>query len=374
MNKSSQLDADLAHFQRELSHIDEGRIRAIQNQRNRRDSADTHYSLTRLLNALSEDRVKHAAPYEAECSERIAGEVGRQPRPGFCFVPVSQGQRDLTAGIAGAGGYLVGTEVAPGDVFANFLFASSVYIRQGVTQLNLRGNASIPKVTGVATAGWLSSEGSSLSESQLAFVVAAASPKTVGAYCEVSRQLLLQSSPAAQALVMQHMARAVASELDGKLISGSGASGQPTGLLNTAGIGSVSGTSLAYAGILDAVKNIEDVSGVVAPDKVGVVIAPDAARLLRARELAVGSGMLMNMNTLAGLPAQTTKSVPNGSLILGDWSQIVLLNWGVLEVGVDPFGVNSALFAKGLFGLRAIWTCDICVLHAESFQKITSIT
>lgn len=337
--------------------------------------ADTRYSLTKLLHALSEDRVNHGAPYEAECSLRIAAEVGREPRPGFAFVPVtSQGQRDLTASIAGQGGFLVGTETAPGDVFANFLFASSVYIRQGIQQLNLHGNASIPKVTGVATAGWLTTEGTSLSESQLAFVVAAASPKSVGSYCEVSRQLLLQSSPAAQALVMQHMARATASELDGKLISGSGASGQPTGLLNAAGIGSVSGTALAYTGILDAVKNIEDVSGVVDPNKVGAVLAPDAARLLRARELAAGSGMLMGMNTLAGLPAQVSKSIPNGSLILGDWSQIVLLNWGVLEVGVDPYGVSSALFQKGLTGIRAIWTCDICVLHAESFQKITSIT
>lgn len=371
---TNRLDTDLKNMQKELAGIDEERIWRIQDRRNRRDTADTNYSLTRLLNALSEDRVRHVAPFEGECSDRIAAEVGRQPRPGFAFVPVTQGQRDLTAGLASAGGFLVQTEVAPGDTFADFLYASSVFIRQGITMLNLRGNAAFPKISAAVTAGWLSTEGTSLTESQLSLAVAAASPKHVGAYAEISRQLLLQTSPAAQALVMMHLGRAVASELDGKLISGDGTSGRPVGLLSTVGIGSVSGTSLAYAAILDAIKNIEDVSGIVDPGKVGVVIAPDAARLLRGRELAAGSGMLMGMNTSAGLPAQVSKSIPNGSLIIGDWSQIVLLNWGVLEIGIDPFGINSGLFQKGLTGIRAIWTCDVVCLHPESFQKIVSIT
>src|SRR6186997_2216652 len=77
---------------------------------------DSRYSLTRLINGLAEDCAKRTALYEVECSDRIAAEIGRLPRPGHAFVPVTQGRRDLTAGIAGAGGYLIETEVAPGDV------------------------------------------------------------------------------------------------------------------------------------------------------------------------------------------------------------------------------------------------------------------
>ena len=136
----------------------------------------------------------------------------------------------------------------------------------------------------------------------------------------------------------------------------------------------MSGTSLATAGILDAIKLIEDASALIDPTKFAPVVAPDAARLLRLRELATGSGMLMVANTLAGYPSVVTKTIPDSTIVLGDWSQVMLLEWGVLEVGTDPYGVNSALFTKGLVGLRAIWTCDFICLQPKSFVKIASIT
>lgn len=343
-----------------------------QEQRAVQANRDGKYSLTRLLQGLVDNDVKRFAPYEAERSDRIAEELGRVPRNGYAFVPL--GRRDLTAAVLTAGGALVETEVAPGDVFSGYLHTSSVLSRQGISQLNLRGNGSFPRVSGKISTGWLSTEGSSLTESQFAFAVAAGTPKSVGAYCEVSNQFLRQTSQAAQAFVLRELARATAAEIDAKCLNGSGASGEPTGLLNTAGLGSVTGTTLAYAGVLDAVKNVENVSGIVQADKAGFVLAPDAARILRGRERAAGSGMIMNANDLAGYPAHTTKSTPDASLIFGDWSQMALLNWGVLEIGADPYGSNSALFKAGLLGLRAIWTCDVVILHVESFQKITSIT
>ncbi|MBS0153252.1 MAG: phage major capsid protein [Nitrospira sp.] len=373
-----QLDSDLENLQQSLHQLDTDRIYAIQKRRNTSSVAaamDGRYSTPRLLNALLENDPHNLAPYEKACSDRIAEEVGREPRPGYLFVPVDRpSRRDLTTSIASAGGYLVSTEAAPGNVFAEFLFALMVYIRLGLTQVNLTGNAIFPKVTGTVTAGWLTSEGGSLTESQMAFASEGASPKHVGAYCEVSRQLLKQTSPAAQALVLNHMARATAAEMDAKLTSGSGASGQLTGLLNVAGIGSVSGASATYGTILDAVKNVEEGNGIVDPTKAGFVVSPTDARLFRARERAVGSGMIMTANELGGYPAQVTKSIPNGSALFGDFSQVLLLNWGILEVGVDPYGASSNLFKAGLVGIRSIWTCDAVVLHPESFQKILSIS
>jgi hypothetical protein len=51
--------------------------------------------------------------------------------------------------------------------------------------------------------------------------------------------------------------------------------------LNVAVIGSVSGASLATAGVLDAVKIVEDLSGIVDPSKTGFILSPTDARLLR---------------------------------------------------------------------------------------------
>lgn len=372
------LDDDLQSLRPTLHQIDDDKLFAIQERRNARELAarcNGRYALTRMLNGLLEDNPRKLAPYEFQCSERIAEELGRAPRPGHLFVPVSRvGRRDLTAGVAGSGGFLVQTDVAPGDLFVEYLHASSVLARQRVSQITLRGNASVPRVSGKVSAGWLSTELSILTESQFAFAVTAASPKSVGAYCEVSNQFLRQTSEAAQAFVLREMARATAAEFDAKCFTGTGAAGEPTGLLNVSGLGSVSGTSLAYTGVLDAIKNVETVSGLVEPDRAGFVIAPDAARLLRARERAAGSGLILTANDLAGYLAQVTKSVPDGALVFGDWSQLMVVNWGILEVGTDPYGANSTLFKTGLVGIRSIWTCDLIVLHAESFQKITGIT
>jgi hypothetical protein len=52
----------------------------------------------------------------------------------------------------------------------------------------------------------------------------------------------------------------------------------------------------------------------------------------------------------------------------------MMLEWGQLEIGADPYGANSALFSKRLIGLRAIWTVEALVLQPKSFVKVTSIT
>lgn len=362
----ASLDIITNSFRRQFSHF--------QDRQDRRAIArrmDQKYDLLRLLRGLRENDTARLAPHEHACSAQIAERRGREPKPGFAFVPIST--RALTAGVASAGGHLISTETAPGDTFVEFLHGSSVLIRQSISRLALTGAASVPRTSANIATYWVS-EGTALTESQFSFAVAAATPKSCGAYTQISDRWIKQASPAAQTFIWREMARSTAAELDSKVLNGSGASGQPTGILNTAGIGSVSGTSLGYAGILDAIKNVEDASGLVDPTRASFVLAPDAARLLRSREKATGSGMILSGTDLAGYGAQTTKSVPDSSLLFGDWSQFVLCEWGTLEVGIDPYGADGGLFKQGLIGLRALWTVDALVLHPESFCKIASIT
>jgi HK97 family phage major capsid protein len=332
---------------------------------------DGDYSLVRLLHGLRELDVQRLAPYEARISQMIAERVGREPHHGYAFVPVDLSQRDMTAGVASAGGYLISTEVAPGNLFAEYLHASSV---QGISRVAMVGNASIPKTSATISTFWQPTEGTALTESQLTFALEAATPKTVGSYCEISNQFLNQTSPVVQAFIVREQALATSAGMNKKLMNGSGANGEMTGVLNVSGVGSVSGTDVDHADVLDVIKNVENASGIVQPGRAGFVVAPDAARLLRSREKAAGSGMIMDGYTLAGFPAQVTKSTPDASLIFGDWSQLVLLEWGVLEVSVDPYGADGGLFKRGLIGLRTLWTIDAVCLHPESFNKIVSIT
>ena len=119
---------------------------------------DGKYRLSRLLDAASQHRVPALAPYELEVSQRIAEQLQREPEPGYYFVPHDRQRlfrRDLTAAVAGAGGYLAGTETAPGNVFVGALLAMFQFLQRGMPIISLTGNASVPSVSGTITAGWL---------------------------------------------------------------------------------------------------------------------------------------------------------------------------------------------------------------------------
>ena len=73
---------------------------------------------------------------------------------------------------------------------------------------------------------------------------------------------------------------------------------------------------------------------------------------------------------MAGCTALTTAALTAGTMIFGDWSQLVIGEWGVLELAVNPF----ANFQSGIVGVRAIQTCDIGVRQAGAFSRAVSIT
>ncbi len=371
----TKLDEDLEKLWNDTQFIRKEEFYKVQERRNAREigrRCDGKWSLARGINGLLENDLSRLAPYEFEVSERIAKEVGRPARPGHMFVPVNR--RDLNASTASAGGYLISTEVGPGDLFVEYLHAADPFTRLGAATVNLRGNASVPRVTSKFSTGWMTGESATLTESQFTLAVSAGTPHNVGGYAEMSRALLLSTGEAAQAFVWRELARAVAFERATKFFTGSGAAGEPTGLLTLGGISSVSGASLGYSGVLDCIKNVENANGLVQSDRAAAVLAPDAARIARAREKAAGSGMIMTGNDLAGYPATVTKCVPDSTLVFGDWSQLAVLNWSTLEIGTDPYGASSTLFKSGLVGIRAIWSTDLVVLHSESFSKITGIS
>lgn len=57
-------------------------------------------------------------------------------------------------------------------------------------------------------------------------------------------------------------------------------------------------------------------------------------------------------------------------MIFGDWSQVVIGEWGVLELAVNP----NQDFAKGISAVRALYTMDVGVKYAAAFSISSSIT
>jgi len=346
------------------------------------------FSVVRAIRAIAEDNWKDAG-FEAECSRTIAAKLGKVADGKRFFVPAEvrnvrrpvSGQRlnyadrqQTRADVVGtttAGGYLVETINLS---FIELLRNRTVAFRLGATVLSgLVGNVSIPKQTGAATAYWLSSETTQITEVEQTFGQLAFTPHTVGGYTEISRLLLLQSSPDVEGIVNADLAAIIGIAVDAGVINGTGSAGQPHGIVGLSGVGTATGTSLALAGLLTAQGTVGAAN--VVPVSGGWTTTFTVSALLRARQEfsntysplwygSVWDGVML------GYPGIASNQCPTGDVIFGDWAQVVVAEWGVLEVEVNPY----ANFTAGIIGVRAMMTIDVGVRYPGGFYVITSVT
>jgi HK97 family phage major capsid protein/HK97 family phage prohead protease len=317
------------------------------------------------------------AEFEAECSREIAKKLGRtvSDRNTF-FVPLEiqerqQAQRDLTVATGTAGGFLVETTNVG---FIEALRNRSVMMAMGATTLSgLQANVAIPKHTTLGTVTWLANEASTITETNQVLAQVTLTPKTVGGYTEISRLLLLQSNPSAEAFVSNDLAAIVATAVDLAGLNGSGASGQPLGIIGTAGIGGVTGTSIAYAGIVEFQTDVA--GGNALTGSCGYVTTPVVAGLLKQRvkftstASPIWEGQLLD-GMVDGYKAMASLQVPTADILFGDFGQVIIGEWGVLELEINPY----ANFQAGIVGVRAIYTVDIAVRYPSAFSLATSVT
>ena len=336
------------------------------------------YSVLRAIRAMA-DRDWKQAGFEQECHKDILKRAGMDEAPnnGF-FIPYevqarSAHQRDLSAGTGSAGGFLVATENLSSS-FIDLLRNRAIIAKMGATMLpGLQGNVTIPKQATANTAYWLANEATAITEGNLSLGQLALTPKNVGAYQELSRQLLLQSSPAADALVLNDLAQVLALAIDLAALNGSGASGQPLGVIGTAGIGSVTGTSLGYAGIVEFQTDVA--GGNALAQNCGYLTTPAVAGLLKQRQrftstdTPVWQGNILD-GQIEGFKAASTLQMPTANMLFGDFSNIIVAEWGMLEISLNPY----ANFAAAITGIRAIQTVDIGVRIPGAFSLATSIT
>lgn len=368
-------------------------IRQIQEERSKDTNAQTfldmgakdtrRYSLMRALRAAqNKDWTK--AGLELEANKEISKRLSRLPRSETAFfVPLdvmmrdrSPMTRDMTsAGVSGSQ-YLVSTNNMPGS-FIELLRNTSVALRMGVQRMSgLVGNVTIPKMTAGNTAYWLSDENTQITESQPTIGQLSLSPKNVAALTELSHQLMVQSTPDAEQLVLDSIARDIALAVDVGILRGSGSSGQPTGIVNTASIGSVSGSSF----LTNATDRLLEFQSDVAAnnalnDGFGYVTTPAiAAALMNKPELA-GTGTTrvwqgnMSFGSVFGYPAMSSAQMNSATMLAGWWPSVILAEWGVLELMTNPYSD----FTRGLTAVRGWYTCDVGVRYAGAWSYASSI-
>ena len=344
------------------------------------------YSIMRAIRALKTGNWK-GAEFERECSIAVAERVGKDPHGIYVPYDVQSAPldtRDQNVGASTAGGHLVGTDHLAGSFIG--LLRNRMKVRElGARVLNgLVGNVDIPKQTGGATGYWVG-EGADVTESGLEFGQLTLSPKTVGTYVDMTRRLLLQSDPSIDSLVMSDLAKTLALTIDAAAIAGDGSSDNPTGVLNTSGIGLV---PIGDNGGAPTEDHIIDLETEVAIDNadIGTLSYLTNAKVrgkLKKTVVETGDAMkvwqrsdVSGVGDLNGYYAHVSNQVPSdltkgtgsnlSAILFGNWSDILLALWGVLDINVD----TSTLSASGGVRVVALQSVDIGVRRAESFAAI----
>jgi HK97 family phage major capsid protein len=330
------------------------------------------YSLLRAIRAVVEGN-ERLAPMEMEASRAVAQSYGRQARSSGFFVPLDVAQRDLTVASSTQGAKLVGTDHMAGD-FIELLRRRMLMTELGARRLpGLRGHASIPKQTGPGTAYWLANEATSITESNPTIGQVLLTPKNVGAYCEISKQLMLQSAPGADMIVMEDLAAVVARAVDDAIINGTGADGQPTSILETVGIASFSVATATWAKLLEAQVDLSNSSALVPGCAYlttgAVALALSARQRFSGTDSPLWEGSIAD-GRIAGFRAVSSSTMPANNILFGDFSQVIIGEWGGLEVEVNPY----ANFAAGIIGVRAWYSTDIGVRQAGAFSLATDFS
>jgi HK97 family phage major capsid protein/HK97 family phage prohead protease len=338
------------------------------------------YSLMRALNALanpSDAAAQRAAAFERECSDAVSAKLGKSAR-GF-FLPHDVQKRDLNVGTSTAGGHTVATDLLAGD-FITLLRNAMVIMGMGTRMLTgLQGNVAIPRQTGAGTAYWVA-ESAAPTESQQAFDQVTMSPKTVGAFTDISRKLLAQSSLDVEALVQQDLATVLGLAIQQAAINGSGASNQPSGLLTLITPSVAGGTDGAAPTWAHMVELETDVS--VANADVGTLSYLTNAKV---RGKLKGTSKVSGQNgfvweggdtPLNGYRAAVTNAVPSNltkgsgsnlsAVIYGNFADLLIGMWGTLDLMVDPYSLSTS----GTVRVVALQDVDVAIRHAESFATM----
>jgi HK97 family phage major capsid protein/HK97 family phage prohead protease len=339
------------------------------------------YSMLRALNALAnpgDASAQRAAAFERECSEAAATKLGKQAR-GF-MVPTEVQRRDLNVTTATAGGNLVATDLLGGS-FIDALRNAMVIDRMGTRMLTgLVGNIAIPRLSGTGTAYWVA-ENTAPTESDQTIAQVALSPKTVGAFSDISRRLLLQSSIDVEAMVQNDLASILGLAIQQAAINGSGASNQPSGILTRVTASVIGGTNGAAPTWANIVQLESDVA--VSNADVGTLGYLTNARvrgkLKTTSKVSGQNGFVWDDGDtpMNGYRTAVTNAVPSNlvkgssgstcsAIVFGNFADLVIGMWGSLDLMVDPYTGSTA----GTVRVVALQDVDVQLRNVVSFATM----
>ena len=343
------------------------------------------YSLHKMIEATFSGKWSDA-PLEHEISQTIEKRVGKAPRGAYVpldlFVSARKMEQqrlehfyskhralqhrvppmDTTENV-----HLVGTQQLASQ-FIDALRPSSVALQMGAVAIpGLVQNVSIPKVSTSANFEWLLEDQNVSADSELTTESLLMSPHTIASAVPYSRKLRQQSLPSIDTILLNDLTAGAAVGIDAAVLNGTGAGGQPLGILNQ----SILTETITPAGQPDwsnlVNMEVQVLSQNISPSaSTGYVTTPAVSGFMKTTEKSTGYPVfLQEGNEVNGYPCLPTTQMPLNGILFGDWSQCLIGFWGTLDVLMDW----ATKAASGGMVMRVFQDCDTVLRYPESFCK-----
>jgi HK97 family phage major capsid protein/HK97 family phage prohead protease len=310
------------------------------------------------MDVIDATRLKYAGIKKFQGEIQIPSDVLLRQRA----VSRERATRTMLAGGSGVGAELVGTFHDAAN-FIDLLRAEMLATKLGVRVISgLVGNVAIPKMTSGVTAYWIS-EGGEPAESNPGTGQVVLQPRTIAAYVDLSRKLIQQSSPDAESLVREEMAMRLALGIDLAIFSGSGASGQPTGITETTGVGAVAiSGAITWANLVALESAVATANALIGSTH--YVTTPALRGTMKTTLKAAGvSGWLWEDGEVNGYAAHASNQAPAAKVIFGNFGDVLVGEWGGLDINVD----TSTLSKSGGVRLVTMQDADVAIRNPQSF-------
>lgn len=269
------------------------------------------------------------------------------------------------------------------------LFPDTAAARLGVQMISIdSGLTEWPVTTSAVAAGWATTEtGSVAGPTQFTTVDKALAPNnTLGIRMAISRRAMLQSGSALEDAIRRDMNGAMAAALDAAITLGTGASGQPLGIIPGAGTYGITSTAVGAAATWSVFRAavvrfmLNNAAG--SPGAVRLLIRPEVYSRMDGALItntAVSEWDRMLSNIPAGNIAMTTNALAapvtnNVTCVLatnaGGVAPAFMGIWGAVDLIRDPF--SDA--ASGGLRLTALTTADITVARGSQLEILTGVS
>lgn len=345
---------------------------ATAQRNNEQQIKDSKMEKTFDLNNVIRSLVDGAAlgANEAEYSAMAAGAAmqrGRAARGGSVFVPAAA-LRAAADGNTKTTLTAVTDEKLLTESYVEMLLPQSVLGRLGVTVLSgLNAPIAVPKMTAssVDAFGFVDENGAA-PESKAEFANVKMAPKTFAGGNPISRQSL-KTVPNIATLITDHINKAVRIKLEQLILSDKDNTRGPAGLVKQLVDGGrvAKKAAFSYKDFLKEIAALTD-AGVPAQAIKFAMSGATAAELESTLKDNGVSGYIIENGKLAGYDVVTSGVIPADHIVLGDFSGIMIGEWGGLELDMDDttYRAQSAIVPR-------IWVdLDFTVVQPEALKVL----